>query len=91
MGRRDEATGLDRTEHAERSARLNELRELRRKGGDLDALIDAVSSPALTGLRDQQMALMHQEAELLTSFGARHPRLIAVRYDKNPRDVVREQ
>lgn len=71
-----------RTELVQNETRLTLLRGVRRKGNDLDALIDVVSSPVLTSLRDQEASLLTQEAETATSFGERHPRMMNLRNEK---------
>ena len=59
------------------------LRNIARMRDDPDALVGTLSSPMLVSLREQELALMRQEAELVTSFGERHPRMQLLRADKD--------
>ncbi|MDX6748499.1 AAA family ATPase [Geminicoccaceae bacterium 1502E] len=43
--------------------------------GDTQALLGLVSSPILISLRERELELGRQEAELSSSFGSRHPRM----------------
>jgi capsular exopolysaccharide synthesis family protein len=77
--------------NAELAAREGELLELRSKlamarrlqaRGDTDGVLGIVSSPILASLREQELQLVRREAELASSYGARHPQMLLVRSEK---------
>lgn len=50
--------------------------------GDTESLLGIVSSPILLSLRERELELVRQEAELATSFGDRHPRMQLLQEEK---------
>lgn len=71
-----------RGELAERQAKLRLVRELRASGRGLDAISDIAASPVIVNLRAQEAELARQEAELVTQFGPRHPRMVQLERDR---------
>ena len=71
-----------RGEMAERQAKLRLVRELRASGRGLDAISDIAASPVIVNLRAQEAELARQEAELVTQFGPRHPRMVQLERDR---------
>ena len=71
-----------RGELAERQAKLRLIRELRASGRGLDAISDIAASPVIVNLRAQEVELARQEAELVTQFGPRHPRMVQLERDR---------
>lgn len=73
---------LARGELAERQAKLRLVRELRASGRGLDAISDIAASPVIVNLRAQEAELARREAELVTQFGPRHPRMVQLERDR---------
>lgn len=71
-----------RGELAERQAKLRLVRELRASGRGLDAISDIAASPVIVNLRAREAELARQEAELVTQFGPRHPRMVQLERDR---------
>ena len=70
---------LAESDLAGRRARAAYLRDLRRRGPGLDALIDNLNSPMLIELRRQELALLRSEAEAATTLDENHPKIHLVR------------
>jgi succinoglycan biosynthesis transport protein ExoP len=66
---------ISRSELAARQARLTQARLLRSGGGAVDTLADVMNAPVIMSLRQQEIDLLRQEAELKNLYGARHPRM----------------
>ncbi len=71
-----------RGELAERQAKLRLVRELRARGGGLDAISDIAASPVIIDLRAREAELARREAELSAQFGPRHPRMVQLERDR---------
>lgn len=68
-------------EHLELQSRLELARRLQ-AAGDTDGVLGIVSSPILASLREQELELVRREAELTSTFGARHPQMLLVQSEK---------
>ena len=68
-----------RAETAERKARLDLLEKVKARGGSLAALPDAVASPAVAQLRQQEADASRREADLLARYSDRHPSVVNLR------------
>ncbi len=71
-----------RADLAQRQAKLERIRDLRRKGRDLDAVADVLQSPLIINLRQQEAMLLREEAELRTYYGEKHPRIQNLQREK---------
>ncbi len=71
-----------RADLAQRQAKLERIRELRRKGRNLDAVADVLQSPLIINLRQQEAMLLREEAELRTYYGEKHPRIQNLQREK---------
>jgi succinoglycan biosynthesis transport protein ExoP len=58
---------------AEREARLQGVREVQSGHGSFDSLTEVMSSPVIMALREQEAALLRQEAQLSREYGTSHP------------------
>jgi succinoglycan biosynthesis transport protein ExoP len=64
---------------AGRLARLAHVRELRRRAGGTEALVEALGTPTLIELRRQELALLQSEAQLAVTTGEGHPKMQELR------------
>jgi capsular exopolysaccharide synthesis family protein len=64
---------------AERQTRLEQVYRLRGSSQGLGAVKEIRESPLIQRLREQEVTLIRQAAELSTRFGERHPRMINLR------------
>ncbi len=64
---------------AEARAKVDQIERARRNGGDLDAMPEAVQTPAIVQLRAQFAQIARQKADLETQLGDRHPSLAAIK------------
>src|SRR5262249_20483075 len=76
-----------RADAAQRKARLELLRSIQAKGGNLQNMPDISNDGALPNLRQQAAALSQQEADLLARYGSVHPLVVNIRAQQ--RDVDR--
>lgn len=70
---------------AERTAKEINLQRLRELQGEADAdelLAEALASPRIMSLRQQQLELLREEAELSQEFAERHPRILQLQSEK---------
>jgi polysaccharide biosynthesis transport protein len=72
-----------RAERTETEAKLGLIRDLRASGGNLDSIAEVVASPLVARLREQEVQLAQQEAELATTYGPRHPRMEELRRERS--------
>lgn len=70
---------LVRAERAQIEARSRQMAELPQTSQEGGARNDGLTSPFLQRLREQESDLLRREAELSTTYGPRHPRLINIR------------
>lgn len=64
-----------RAARSEKETRLRYIRSMQSKGERLESVTEVLESPYLANLWQQESALLKEEAELLTQFGDRHPRV----------------
>jgi capsular exopolysaccharide synthesis family protein len=57
-------------------ARLRSTQQMVRENGGYEAAADVLSSPLIQRLREQEAELRRTEADLMTRYGERHPKLI---------------
>jgi polysaccharide biosynthesis transport protein len=76
-----------RADLAEKEARVNLLRTIEEKGGNLQSLPDLPDSSSLNNLRQQEVAISQKEADLLTRYNDRHPLVANIRAEH--RDIRR--
>ena len=76
-----------RADAAQRKARLELLRSIQAKGGNLQNMPDVSNAGALPNLRQQAATLSQQEADLLARYGSVHPLVVNIRAQH--RDVDR--
>jgi len=71
-----------RAEREDTQGRLAYIRGLRERGGDaLESVGEILESPLVAILLQEHIRLERQEAELLSTFGERHPQVVSVRAD----------
>jgi succinoglycan biosynthesis transport protein ExoP len=71
---------------AQKKARVDLLRSIEDKGGNLQSMPDISNGGALAGLRQQAATLSQQEADLLSRYGAPHPQVVNVRAQQRDLD-----
>ena len=76
-----------RAEVAQKKARVDLLRSISEKGGNIQSLPDLPNSPQLGALRSAEAGLSQKEAELLSRYNASHPLVVNVRAEH--RDLQR--
>lgn len=64
---------------AEREARFRQLRDLRRTGGSLDTIADALNSDSIRALRDREAEIAREQSDLENRYHATHPAVRAIR------------
>ncbi|MEI9995406.1 MAG: polysaccharide biosynthesis tyrosine autokinase [Rhizomicrobium sp.] len=65
-----------RTDYAEKATRLNGVRAVLARGGSVEAIPELMNSAVFQTLRTQRAALLQQQSQLSSTFGARHPEMI---------------
>lgn len=76
-----------RSDLAQKKARVDVLRSIEEKGGNVQSLPDLPASPALSALRQQESVISQKEADLVARYNDRHPLVVNVRAER--RDVQR--
>lgn len=77
-----------RADMSEKKARLDLLKSVDEKGGDVQRLLpDMVNSPLVATLRDQLAVIKQRESDLVARYGNGHPLVVNVRSER--RDVER--
>jgi succinoglycan biosynthesis transport protein ExoP len=76
-----------RADVAEKRAKYEQVRRVIERGGDIQGIPDAVRSPAIASLREQQAEVARKEADLASRYGSRHPILVNARAER--RDIDR--
>jgi len=72
-----------RAETADKKARLEILRNIEEKGGNVQALPDVANSPSFAALRQQEAAISQKEADLTARYNGQHPLVVNVRAERN--------
>ena len=67
-----------RANSAAANARLNQARRLVGREGDALSAGEVLSSPLIHRLKEQEVEVLRQRADLSQEFGARHPRMLGV-------------
>lgn len=67
----------ERAQRLELEARIREI-DAMQKGGNIDASSDVIKNPLIASLRAQESTLIAEQASLRTTFGLRHPKVLAV-------------
>ena len=75
-----------RTDLAAKQASFNRIQQLLRSGHASD-VSQVVASPLIVQLREQEAALISQQADLATKYGARHPKMVAVEQQRRDLDA----
>lgn len=77
-----------RAELAEKKARVDLLKTIDDKGGDVQRLLpDMINSPLVATLRNQLASVNQRESDLMSRYGGGHPLVVNVRSEK--RDIER--
>ncbi len=71
---------LASTNRAEKEARLNQVKDLTKK--NLGSAAEVLNSELIRKLREQEIALQSQLAELSTSYGGKHPKVLNIQAEK---------
>ena len=79
---------LGRADLAEKQARFQRVREILPSDGGFESVAEVLDSGVIAGLRQQQAELARKQAELVTRYDERHPRMINVRAER--KDLQRE-
>lgn len=70
---------LARTERAQVEARYKRIQELEKSPGGLEAASEVLSSSLIQRLREQESDLARQQAEISSTYGDKHPKMINLR------------
>jgi polysaccharide biosynthesis transport protein len=62
-----------RAERITKEVKLRRLQELRNSGRDYQSAVELMASPLIVSLRQKELDLLNQEAELSKQYGPRHP------------------
>jgi succinoglycan biosynthesis transport protein ExoP len=76
-----------KSELAEKKARVDLLRSIEEKGGNVQSLPDLPNAGAIAALRAQEAAISQKEADLVARYNDRHPLVVNIRAER--RDVQR--
>ncbi len=68
-----------RADVAQKKARVDALHAILEKGGSIQGLPDLPSSPTLTSLQQQEVAMSQKEADLARHYNDRHPLVVNIR------------
>ncbi|HFA59199.1 MAG TPA: hypothetical protein ENJ83_00765 [Rhodospirillales bacterium] len=77
-----------RAERREKESRIRYVQSLVRRGESLNALSEVLQSPYMQSLWEQERGLAMQEAELLSTYGPKHPTIMRLREEQRK---LREQ
>lgn len=72
---------IARADLAQRQARLQQVRELLRARGGIDAISEVLQSSLIQRLREQESQRSREMSEALKTYGERHPRILGFRAD----------
>jgi succinoglycan biosynthesis transport protein ExoP len=76
-----------RNDLAQKKARVDLLRSIKEKGGNIQSLPNLPSSSALQALHAQDAAASQKEADLVARYSDRHPQVVNIRAER--RDIQR--
>jgi capsular exopolysaccharide synthesis family protein len=71
-----------RAERSAREARLHNLRAMRASGQGLESSAEVLSSPLILSLREREMELVREEAQLAREYGEHHPLILQLRAEQ---------
>ncbi len=71
-----------RANRREKEARIRYIQQLMRRGEKLNALSEVLESRYMQSLWERESALQQQEAELLNTYGPKHPVVVRLREEK---------
>jgi polysaccharide biosynthesis transport protein len=71
-----------RAERSAKEARLQSLRALRASGHGLESSAEVLSSPLVLNLREREMDLLREEAQLSREYGGQHPLLLELKAEQ---------
>jgi polysaccharide biosynthesis transport protein len=72
-----------RAERLAKEAKLRRIQELRSRGESLDAVPEVLLSPYIVDLREREMDLLREEAQVRQEYGPRHPNVIRIQGEKD--------
>lgn len=76
-----------RTDTAEKRAKYDQARQVKDRGGDLQAIPDVVRSLVISDLRKQEAEVTRKEADLVARYSEAHPAVVNARAER--RDIER--
>ncbi len=68
-----------RAQKAEASARVSQVQQLIRSGGDVSSVSEVLNSSLIQRLKEQQSTLQRKYSEMSVEFGKKHPKMIQLR------------
>jgi polysaccharide biosynthesis transport protein len=71
-----------RAERSAKEARLQSLRQMRRSGHGFESSAEVLSSPLILNLREREMELLREEAQLAREYGEHHPLILQLRAEQ---------
>jgi succinoglycan biosynthesis transport protein ExoP len=71
-----------RAERSAKEARLESLRQMRRSGHGFESSAEVLSSPLILNLREREMDLLREEAQLVREYGEHHPLILQLRAEQ---------
>ena len=71
-----------RAERSAKEARLYSLRAMRASGHGLESAAEVLSSPLILNLREREMEIAREEAQLSQEYGEHHPRILELRAEQ---------
>ena len=71
-----------RAERSAKEARLQNLRAMRASGHGLESSSEVLSSPLILNLREREMDLLREEAQLAREYGEHHPLILQLRAEQ---------
>jgi capsular exopolysaccharide synthesis family protein len=71
-----------RAERSAQEARLQSLRAMRASGHGLESAAEVLSSPLILNLREREMELAREEAQLAREYGEHHPLILQLRAEQ---------
>lgn len=74
---------IARSDLAQKQAKLEQVRTLVRSRGSVDTSTEALQSPLIQRLREQEAMKSREMSEALKTYGERHPRMLGIRADLN--------
>ena len=72
-----------RAERSAKEARLHSLRAMRERGHGLESSSEVLSSPLILNLREREMDLLREEAQLAPEYGEHHPLILQLRAEQH--------